>query len=103
MNYLARGIRDQNSVLSVGLASKGFCTYTFCHSDQFIMLAHDKMEKGKSPNKATEEFDVIVIGCGLSGLTAGYEIFKLDPNINLCLLEAKGTYVFILYKSYLCI
>lgn len=72
------------------------------------MLAHDKMEEGKSPNKAKEEFDVIVIGCGLSGLTAAYEIFKLDPNIKLCLLEAKGTvhtYVFIMYmyKSYLCI
>ncbi|XP_046437398.1 probable flavin-containing monoamine oxidase A [Daphnia pulex] len=47
------------------------------------------MEERKSPNKAKEEFDVIVIGCGLSGLTAAYEIFKLDPNIKLCLLEAK--------------
>jgi protoporphyrinogen oxidase len=47
------------------------------------------MEALKSTNKA-EEFDVIVIGCGLSGLTAAYEILKLEQNTNLCLLEAKG-------------
>lgn len=47
------------------------------------------MEVRKSTNKA-EESDVIVIGCGLSGLTAAYEIFKIEPNTNLCLLEAKG-------------
>jgi len=56
------------------------------------------MEERKAPNKA-DEFDVIVIGCGLSGLTAAYEIFKLEPNINLCLLEAKGILpVYLLYK-----
>ena len=40
-----------------------------------------------------EEFDLIVMGCGLSGMTAAYEILKLDPGIKLCLLEAKGTNV----------
>ena len=49
-----------------------------------------EMEVGKSTNNKAEESDVIVIGCGLSGLTAAYEIFKIEPNTNLCLLEAKG-------------
>lgn len=37
-----------------------------------------------------KEIDVLVIGCGLSGMTAAYEILKIDPSIKLCLLEAKG-------------
>ncbi|XP_057367268.1 probable flavin-containing monoamine oxidase A isoform X1 [Daphnia carinata] len=40
------------------------------------------------PNEV-KECDVIIIGCGLSGMTAAYEMLKLDPNIKLCLLEAK--------------
>ncbi len=37
-----------------------------------------------------EEFDIIIVGCGLSGMTAAYEILKLDSSIKLYLLEAKG-------------
>lgn len=36
-------------------------------------------------------FDVAVVGCGLSGLSAAYEILKIDPSVRICLLEAKGT------------
>lgn len=39
-------------------------------------------------------FDVVVIGCGLSGLTAAYEMLKIDPTIKVCLLEAKGKPIF---------
>lgn len=49
------------------------------------------LEKGSSSvNQLDEIFDVVVLGCGLSGLVAAYEISKIDPNIKLCLLEAKG-------------
>ena len=47
-----------------------------------------------------KEFDIIVIGCGLSGMTAAYEILKLDPEIKLCLLEAKGTNLFLFLHEY---
>lgn len=41
-------------------------------------------------SKEKTEFDVVVIGCGLSGLTTAYELLKIDPTIKVCLLEAKG-------------
>lgn len=44
----------------------------------------------EQPIKGKEDFDVIIIGCGISGLTAAYEMLKVDPNISVCLLEAKG-------------
>ncbi|XP_041363842.1 probable flavin-containing monoamine oxidase A [Gigantopelta aegis] len=37
----------------------------------------------------SNECDVIVIGAGLSGLTAAYHLKKKDPNLHLLVLEAK--------------
>ena len=34
--------------------------------------------------------DVLIIGAGLSGLTAAYEILKIDPKLSVQVLEAKG-------------
>ena len=34
--------------------------------------------------------DVIIIGAGLSGLSAAYLLWKKDPNLKVLLLEAKG-------------
>ncbi|XP_033726341.1 probable flavin-containing monoamine oxidase A [Pecten maximus] len=33
--------------------------------------------------------DIVIVGAGLSGLTAAYHIHKTDPGLNICLLEAK--------------
>lgn len=48
------------------------------------------MSGNEANDKIVANFDVIVIGCGLSGLTAAYEIFKSDSSIRLGLIEAKG-------------
>ena len=37
-----------------------------------------------------EEADVIVVGAGLSGLSAAHFMHKRDPNIRIVILEAKG-------------
>ena len=34
--------------------------------------------------------EVLVVGAGVSGLTAANELLKRDPAIQLCLVEAKG-------------
>lgn len=35
-------------------------------------------------------YDVIVVGAGISGLTAAFEVLKKIPNAELLVLEAKG-------------
>lgn len=34
--------------------------------------------------------DVIVIGAGLSGLTAAYTLLEKEPNLSVMILEANG-------------
>ena len=36
-----------------------------------------------------EEFDVVVAGCGLSGLTTAYELLKKRPDLRVCIVEAR--------------
>jgi len=37
------------------------------------------------------DVDVVVVGAGISGLTAAYTILTRDPGIRLVVIEAKGT------------
>ena len=39
---------------------------------------------------ANQEVDVVIVGGGISGLSAAYKICQADPTISLCVLEAKG-------------
>jgi monoamine oxidase len=39
--------------------------------------------------ESTEIFDVIIVGAGLAGLSAGYYILKSNPNLKILILEAK--------------
>ena len=38
-------------------------------------------------------YDVIVVGAGISGLTAAFEVLKKNPDAKLIILEAKGNKV----------
>jgi flavin-dependent dehydrogenase len=36
------------------------------------------------------ETDVIIVGAGISGLTAGYRLLQKDSSLRIVVLEAKG-------------
>ena len=37
-----------------------------------------------------KHFDVIIVGAGLAGLTAGYNLKKKDKNLRILIVEAKN-------------
>lgn len=39
-----------------------------------------------------ELYDVVIAGCGLSGLTAAHEILKKNPDLKICLIEARARF-----------
>ena len=41
---------------------------------------------------AERVLDVVIIGAGISGLSAAYELQKNRPNIKFVILEAKGLF-----------
>lgn len=40
------------------------------------------------------DFDVIIVGSGLTGLTAAYFLLKKEIGLNVLILEATGEYLF---------
>lgn len=36
-----------------------------------------------------EEYDAVIAGCGLSGLTAAYTLLKQKPGLRVCIVEAR--------------
>lgn len=41
-------------------------------------------------NLKGQEVDVVIVGGGISGLTAAYQIHRKDPGLRILVLEAKG-------------
>lgn len=41
-------------------------------------------------SSSTNHFDVIIIGAGLSGMTAAYTLLEKEPALNILVLEAQG-------------
>jgi flavin-dependent dehydrogenase len=41
-------------------------------------------------NVEEDEVDVVIVGAGVAGLSAGYQLRKKDPSIRVLVLEAKG-------------
>lgn len=40
--------------------------------------------------KSENDLDVVIIGAGIAGLSAAYQLWKRDPNLNVAVVEAKG-------------
>jgi len=49
-----------------------------------------KMEASSFGDAHSLNVDVVIIGAGLSGLTAAHQLWKKDPSLHVIVLEAKG-------------
>ena len=47
-----------------------------------------------------KEVDVIVVGAGISGLTAARTLYARDPNMKLLVLEGKGKFLITCFQSW---
>ena len=52
--------------------------------------AHCKGSSESEDNRPMVDADVVIVGAGISGLSAAYYIQKKDSGIRLAVLEAKG-------------
>ena len=59
-----------------------------------LVVAVDKVHKSQVQMDEQEILDVLVLGAGLSALTAAYEIQKTHSNVKLNLIEAKSKFGF---------
>lgn len=41
-------------------------------------------------NEENNQYDIVIIGAGVAGLTAAYTLKKTDPNLRILILEAKN-------------
>lgn len=62
-----------------------FCSYTYA-------TVVDLGQMTASLDPAERVLDVVIIGAGISGLSAAYELQKNRPNIKFVILEAKGLF-----------
>jgi len=48
--------------------------------------------KKQKRNMAGTDVDVVIVGAGISGLSAAYKLLSKDPNLDIIVLEAKGNH-----------
>ena len=41
-----------------------------------------------------DQVDVVIVGAGVSGLTAGYRLLQKEPQLKIVVLEANGLSIF---------
>ena len=65
------------------------CWLRWCQASFRVRDTADKMDHAQ-PKTARTDVDVIIIGAGISGLTAAHKILKNRPQAKVIVLEAKG-------------
>ena len=55
-----------------------------------VIFRRGEMESSSVGDAHSFNVDVVIIGAGLSGLTAAHQLWKKDPSLHVAVLEAKG-------------
>ncbi|KAI0218221.1 Amine oxidase [flavin-containing] A [Lamellibrachia satsuma] len=55
-----------------------------------VIFRRGEMESSSVGDAHSFTVDVVIIGAGLSGLTAAHQLWKKDPSLHVAVLEAKG-------------